>query len=72
MRVTELTKILAARGATMIRQRGSHQRWKASRDGITAYTTVAMPGMRSGDIPQGTLRQIEQQMEPVLGKGWLR
>ncbi|QQB47656.1 type II toxin-antitoxin system HicA family toxin [Corynebacterium glucuronolyticum] len=56
----------------MIRQRGSHQRWKASRDGITAYTTVAMPGMRSGDIPQGTLRQIEQQMEPVLGKGWLR
>ncbi|WP_259834060.1 type II toxin-antitoxin system HicA family toxin [Corynebacterium glucuronolyticum] len=69
MRVTELTKILAARGATMIRQRGSHQRWKASRDGITAYTTVAM---HSGDIPQGTLRQIEQQMEPVLGKGWLR
>lgn len=25
-----------------------------------------------GDIPAGTLRSIERDLEPVLGKGWLR
>lgn len=53
----------------MLRQRGSHQRWSATGNGVTAYTTVAI---HRGDIPPGTLRQIEKQMEPALGKGWLR
>jgi predicted RNA binding protein YcfA (HicA-like mRNA interferase family) len=26
----------------------------------------------SGDIPAGTLRAIERDLEPALGKGWLR
>ncbi|RRO98208.1 hypothetical protein CXF43_08655 [Corynebacterium bovis] len=55
--------------AGLLRQRGSHQRWRATVDGVTALTTVPM---HRGDIPIGTLRQIERQMEPVFGKGWLR
>lgn len=69
MRATEVTKKLTAAGAELLRQRGSHQRWKATRDGVTTYTTVAI---HRGDVPAGTLRQIEKQMEPTLGKGWLR
>ncbi|MEL4211989.1 type II toxin-antitoxin system HicA family toxin [Corynebacterium bovis] len=69
MRAAEVTKKLADGGAVLLRQRGSHQRWQATVDGVTALTTVPM---HRGDIPIGTLRQIERQMEPVFGKGWLR
>lgn len=53
----------------MLRQRGSHQRWQVMKDGTPGYTTVPM---HRGDIPKGTLAQIEKDMEPALGKGWLR
>jgi len=36
---------------------------------VTAQTIVAQ---HRGDIPIGTLRAIERQMEPVFGKGWLK
>jgi len=26
----------------------------------------------AGDIPSGTLRAIERDLEPAFGKGWLR
>jgi len=32
-------------------------------------TTVAQ---HAGDIPAGTLRAIERDLEPAFGKGWLR
>jgi hypothetical protein len=32
-------------------------------------TTVAQ---HTGDIPAGTLRAIERDLEPAFGKGWLR
>lgn len=32
-------------------------------------TTIAV---HSGDIPVGTLRKIERDLEPCFGKGWLR
>lgn len=35
---------------------------------VTAATTVAQ---HAGDIPIGTLRQIEKDMIPVFGEGWL-
>ncbi|MCQ9335027.1 type II toxin-antitoxin system HicA family toxin [Corynebacterium phoceense] len=69
MRATEVNKRLQKAGAEMIRQRGSHQRWRIVRNGTPYFTTVPM---HLGDIPQGTLRSIEQQMEPALGKGWLQ
>jgi predicted RNA binding protein YcfA (HicA-like mRNA interferase family) len=33
-------------------------------------TTV--PVHRGEDLPPGTLRAIERDLEPCLGKGWLR
>lgn len=69
MRATEVTKKLRKAGAEMIRQRGSHQRWKIIHHGETYFTTVPI---HRGDIPLGTLRSIEKQMEPALGKGWLQ
>jgi predicted RNA binding protein YcfA (HicA-like mRNA interferase family) len=47
----------------------THRRYRATGNGVTAHTTVPQ---HSGDIPAGTLRAIERDLEPVLGKGWLR
>jgi predicted RNA binding protein YcfA (HicA-like mRNA interferase family) len=35
----------------------------------TVATTVPQ---HAGDIPAGTLRAIERDLEPALGRGWLR
>lgn len=58
----------------MVRQVGSHRRYEvaytdAAGVEVTVATTVAQ---HSGDIPAGTLRAIERDLEPGLGKGWLR
>lgn len=58
----------------MIRQVGSHRRYvvtyidSAGRDATVATIVAQHPG----DIPAGTLRAIERDLEPALGKGWLR
>lgn len=52
----------------MIRQRGSHRFYRVATGTQTATTTVPQHG---GDIPVGTLKAIEHDLEPVLGKGWL-
>lgn len=36
---------------------------------MVCKTTVAQ---HAGDIPAGTLRKIEKDMEPVFGERWLR
>ena len=36
---------------------------------VKAATTVPQ---HAGDIPAGTLRAIERDLEVALGKGWLR
>lgn len=53
----------------MVRQVGSHRRYVVERDGKKAFTTVPQ---HTGDIPAGTLRAIERDLESVLGEGWLR
>lgn len=55
-------------GGVAVRQRGSHRMYAATVAGVTAQTIVAQ---HSGDIPTGTLRAIQRDMEPVFGKGWL-
>jgi predicted RNA binding protein YcfA (HicA-like mRNA interferase family) len=58
----------------MARQVGSHRRYlvtytdTAGRQ-TTVTTTVAQ---HTGDVPMGTLRAIERDLEPAFGKGWLR
>ena len=54
------------RTARVIHQDGSHQKWRLH-DG----SSVIIP-IHSGDIPTGTLRSIERQGEPALGRMWLR
>lgn len=49
----------------MVRQTGSHRRYRAG----NCLTTVPQHGAR--DIPAGTLRAIERDLEPEFGRGWL-
>lgn len=51
--------------ARVVHQDGSHQKWRL-RDG----SSVIVP-IHSDDIPTGTLRSIERQGEPALGRMWL-
>lgn len=59
----------------MSRQAGSHRRYLVTYtdpetgEEATAFTTVAQ---HTGDIPAGTLRAIERDLEVAFGKGWLR
>lgn len=65
MRAREVNRKLEALGAEAVRQTGSHRRYRSG----TCLTTMPQ---HTGDIPAGTLRSIERDMEPCFGKGWLR
>jgi predicted RNA binding protein YcfA (HicA-like mRNA interferase family) len=62
----DVLKAIKAKGGVIVRQRGSHVRVQAGR----CFATV--PDHGAHDVPPGTLRSIERQLEPCLGKGWLR
>jgi predicted RNA binding protein YcfA (HicA-like mRNA interferase family) len=73
VRARDVNRRIERLGGVPLRQRGSHRRYQATRtleDGtvLTAVTTVAQ---HPGDIPNGTLRQIEKDLTPVFGEGWL-
>lgn len=57
-------------GGWALRQRGSHRYFIAQAGEVTCHTAV--PQRQHGDIPIGTLRKIEKDLEAVFGKGWLR
>ena len=58
--------MLKSLGCVEVRQRGSHVLVRCG--GCTAVVPV-----HSGeDVKPGTLRAIERQLEPCLGKGWLK
>ncbi|MBA2310140.1 MAG: type II toxin-antitoxin system HicA family toxin [Pseudonocardiales bacterium] len=75
MRAREVNRRIERRGGVVVRQTGSHRRYvvvytdASSGEETRAFTTVAQ---HPGDIPTGTLRAIERDLEPALGKGWLR
>lgn len=61
-------------GGLVVRQVGSHWRYVViftddTGTEVKAATTVPQ---HAGDIPAGTLRAIERDLEAALGKGWLR
>ena len=61
-------------GGMMARQAGSHRRYViiyTDAAGAAAKVATTVP-QHPGDIPAGTLRAIERDLEPALGKGWLR
>lgn len=60
-------------GGRLVRQVGSHARYEAAyrrADGTSGQVATAV-AMHPGDIPAGTLRKIEKDLEPAFGKGWL-
>ena len=52
--------------ARVVHQDGSHQK-RRLHDGSSLIVPI-----HSEDIPIGTLRSIERQAEPALGRMWLR
>lgn len=74
MRAREVGRRIERLGGVLVRQVGSHRRYVVTYTdsaGVagTVATTVAQ---HAGDIPSGTLRAIERDLEPAFGKGWLR
>jgi predicted RNA binding protein YcfA (HicA-like mRNA interferase family) len=63
--VTRLRQLLRRRGCSEVRQSGSHLVVRC--DGC--QTVIPVHG---GDLPSGTLRAIERDLEPCLGKRWLQ
>jgi predicted RNA binding protein YcfA (HicA-like mRNA interferase family) len=74
VRAREVNRRIERLGGKMVRQVGSHRRYVATyTDAAGSETTVATTvPQHAGDIPAGTLRAIERDLEPALGKGWLR
>jgi predicted RNA binding protein YcfA (HicA-like mRNA interferase family) len=73
-RAREVNRRIERLGGVMARQAGSHRRYVvtyADTDGVEAKVAT-MVSQHAGDIPAGTLRAIERDLEPALGKGWLR
>jgi predicted RNA binding protein YcfA (HicA-like mRNA interferase family) len=74
MRAREVNRRIERLGGVMARQVGSHRRYvvtytDAAGGQMTVVTTTAQ---HSGEIPAGTLRAIERDLEPAFGRGWLR
>jgi predicted RNA binding protein YcfA (HicA-like mRNA interferase family) len=57
---------IRALGGEVVRRKGSHVRIRCG----PCFTTVPDHGSR--DLPAGTLRAIERDLEPALGTAWLR
>jgi predicted RNA binding protein YcfA (HicA-like mRNA interferase family) len=60
----DLLRLLRRLGCVEVRQRGSHVLVRCGE------CTAVVPVHAGEDIKTGTLRAIERQLEPCLGKGW--
>lgn len=52
-------------GAELVSVKGSHHKVR-----VGSCSTIVP--MHTYDLPAGTMRAIERDLEPCLGKGWLR
>lgn len=68
MRAREVNRIIETKGGQHVRTVGSHKRYRVTKGGITVSTAVPQ---HPGDIPSGTLRKIESDLAPALGRKWL-
>jgi predicted RNA binding protein YcfA (HicA-like mRNA interferase family) len=66
MTTKELRSLLKSLGCIELRQKGSHLRIRCGK----CFATLVV---HSGEtIGKGLLRKIVRDLEPCLGKGWLR
>ncbi len=66
MTASDVVSALTARGASKLRQKGSHAIY-----GSACRQCQTVVPMHRGDIPTGTLRAIERHMAGCYGAGWL-
>jgi predicted RNA binding protein YcfA (HicA-like mRNA interferase family) len=66
VRAKDLLRLLRTLGCEEVRQKGSHVLVRYGR------CSTVVPVHSGEDLAPGTLRAIERQLEPCLGKGWLR
>ena len=66
MKPKEIIRLVLARGCSKLRQKGSHARFTCPGG---CATTIAI---HNDDIKPKTLHSIEKDLEPCLGKSWLR
>lgn len=66
MTARELLRILRDLGCEEVRQESSHVRIRTGE----CFTTV--PVHKGRDLGSGILRAIERDLEPCLGKDWLK
>ena len=74
VRAREVNRRIERLGGVMARQVGSHRRYVVTNvdaGGAEARLATTVP-QHQGDIPPGTLRAIERDLEPAFGRGWLR
>lgn len=64
MTAPDVARRLRKLGVAYREARGSHRLYR------TGECTTVLP-MHKGDLPKGTLRKIERDLEPCLGKKWL-
>ena len=74
VKAREVNRRIERLGGVMARQAGSHRRYVVTyTDAGGAEAKVATTvSQHAGDIPAGTLRAIERDLEPAPGKEWLR
>ncbi len=68
VRAREVNRVIEAHGGEHVRTVGSHKRYRVTGNNTTASTAVPQ---HPGDIPTGTLRKIQKDLESVLGRKWL-
>ena len=66
MKAAALLKLLKKMGCVEVRQVGSHVRVQCGK----CFSTV--PVHAGEDLGKGLLRAIERDLEPCLGKGWMK
>lgn len=68
-----MNRRIRALGGQHVGQRGSHRKFRATYTDAAGRTATVQTvvAQHRGEIPTGTLRAIQRQMEPAFGKGWL-
>jgi predicted RNA binding protein YcfA (HicA-like mRNA interferase family) len=73
VKAKEVNAAIRRAGGRQVSQRGSHRKFELEYerpDGTVGKLQTIVP-QHAGDIPNGTLGNIEKAFAPVPGEGWL-
>ncbi len=63
MKSKDVEKRIRKAGGELVSQKGSHRKWR-----VGTCTTIVV---QTSELAKVTVRAIERQLEPCLGKKWL-